>query len=271
MPSWGICPVLDYDIERMIYFVAQNITAIIAPPQLIPDFEVFVSAILRSARLPKATILLGLQYVADPKTSQTLRHDMRQTLTIPFMVASKVLDDKTFINRSWAKISGIDLLELNTMERTWLSHRSFNLHVDLDTNSDYLVWQQRWLAQAGLSKQLAQTRRNNSSGLVLRKPLDLFHRTDQGGVSHDSDRYGKRPKVSVHWDGHAWRHGALSVRSTLQGIRLLPRGMWFHSPSSTFTWNGRLWCRQDKVGGDRQWIRHEDMAAFMPRRPMYLH
>ncbi|RNJ54027.1 hypothetical protein D7B24_001002 [Verticillium nonalfalfae] len=55
MSSWGICPVLDYDISSMIDFVTQNIPTLLAQPQLTPDYHAFISAILRPARLPKAT------------------------------------------------------------------------------------------------------------------------------------------------------------------------------------------------------------------------
>lgn len=267
MSSWGICPVLDYDISSMIDFVTQNIPTLLAQPQLTPDYHAFISAILRPARLPKATVLLALQYMTDQESKQSLQFDMKPLLCIPFMVASKFLDDQTFRNQSWAKVSGIGLLELDTMERIWLSHRSFNLYVDLDTNPDYATWQTRWLVHDSIRKQSEQSRHDDLARIACRRTLAPSQRT--GCVSRHTGTEGKKTKVALQWDGRIWKYGALHVRSTLQGKRVLPPGLCFHLPSSTFTWNGKLWRRHDKASGDGQWVRHEDMASHMPQCPVY--
>lgn len=116
-----------------------------------PAFRKFVSGILSSTRLPKATILLGLNYLArrlhvlnsagpfKPGDGQVWR-----MLTIGLLLGSKFLDDNTFQNRSWSEVSGIPVAELNTLEQDWLESIQWSLFVNLEQSKDYKAWIQSW-------------------------------------------------------------------------------------------------------------------------------
>src|SRR5690606_36638662 len=64
MPG-GVCAVLDYEVELMADYVSEMATRLVMPQRAInPAFRKFVSQILTSTRLPRTTILLGMNYLA---------------------------------------------------------------------------------------------------------------------------------------------------------------------------------------------------------------
>ena len=66
------------------------------------------------------------------------------------MVASKFLQDRTYSNRAWARISGLSVRELDILERIFLCTIQFDLVVDP------VQWQW-WIGEA-LPAQIAQHR-----------------------------------------------------------------------------------------------------------------
>ncbi|CAG8957577.1 hypothetical protein HYFRA_00010443 [Hymenoscyphus fraxineus] len=149
----GVCAVLDYEVSQMTDYVAEMAQRLCNPNSPVsPAFRKFVSGILTSTRLPKATILLGLNYLArrihvdiqkrgpfKPTDGQIWR-----MLTIGLLLGSKFLDDNTFQNRSWSEVSGIPVAELNKLEQQWLEEISWSLFVNLEQSKDYKAWIQSW-------------------------------------------------------------------------------------------------------------------------------
>lgn len=116
-----------------------------------PAFRKFVSGILSSTRLPKATILLGLNYLArrlhvlnSAGPFKASDGQVWRMLTIGLLLGSKFLDDNTFQNRSWSEVSGIPVAELNTLEHEWLESIQWSLFVNLEQSKDYKAWLQSW-------------------------------------------------------------------------------------------------------------------------------
>lgn len=154
MPG-GVCAVLDYDVEFMAEYVAEMSTRLaLGKCQPSDTFRKFISQILSSTRLPRTTILLGMNYFAKRinmmsmmsptgKLSVSDGHVWRM-LTVALLLGSKFLDDNTFQNRSWADVSGIPVRELNTMERDWMESISWCLYVNLDRSEDYNAWINSW-------------------------------------------------------------------------------------------------------------------------------
>ncbi|KAH6880608.1 hypothetical protein BKA70DRAFT_187966 [Coprinopsis sp. MPI-PUGE-AT-0042] len=54
------------------------------------------------------------------------------------MMANKFLDDNTYTNKTWSEVSGIELEEINRMEREFLMGVDFNLYVDKPTYESWL-------------------------------------------------------------------------------------------------------------------------------------
>jgi hypothetical protein len=64
MPG-GVCAVLDYEVDAMAEYVAEMATRVVTPDSTVTSpFRKFVSQILTSTRLPRTTILLGMNYLA---------------------------------------------------------------------------------------------------------------------------------------------------------------------------------------------------------------
>lgn len=78
-----------------------------------------------------------------PVTQRSAGHVYRM-LTIALLLASKFLDDNTFQNKSWAEVTGLPVVELNTLEREWLEEMGWNLHVDPTGKKGFEIWRQTW-------------------------------------------------------------------------------------------------------------------------------
>ncbi|KAI8623332.1 hypothetical protein F5Y19DRAFT_389448 [Xylariaceae sp. FL1651] len=152
MPG-GVCAVLDYETDMMAEYVADMATRIVIPRSTVtPGFRKFVNQILTSTRLPSTTVLLGMNYLAKHMnmhkhagTYNTVSEgELWKMLTVALLLGSKFLDDNTFQNRSWSDVSGIAVVELNTMESKWLRDMDWMLYVNLDRSHDYDAWLKSW-------------------------------------------------------------------------------------------------------------------------------
>lgn len=156
MTTGGVCAVLDYELDQMTEYVAEMAQRIVLPTNPVsPAFRKFVSGLLSSTRLPKTTILLGMNYLArrtnmlnaagqNPAVAKAGEGAVWRMLTIGLLLGSKFLDDNTFQNRSWSEVSGIQVSELNTMETEWLEAMNYCLYVNLDKSKDFQAWLENW-------------------------------------------------------------------------------------------------------------------------------
>lgn len=164
MPSGGVCAHLDYEVDMMAEYIAEMAVELVTPRSAITGaFRKFCSQVLSSTRLPKTTILLGMNYLSKrvnglkmagpfhPHEGQVWR-----MLTIALLLGSKFLDDNTFQNRSWSEVSGIPVAELNKLENDWLIGIDWKLFVNLDQSEDYNAWLANWSEWIS-RKKMAQT------------------------------------------------------------------------------------------------------------------
>lgn len=169
-PVGGVSAKLDYEMETMADFVTEmaagmyalfskriciadiDLTRSIQPGvQYPPAFRKWVLQVLNATRLPSATILLSLSYLAlrvrglsTQGQFKTSERGLYQMLTVSLILGSKFLDDNTFQNKSWAEVSHISIPELNHDEREWLEAFNHRLHHDPDTQDGFNSWKQRW-------------------------------------------------------------------------------------------------------------------------------
>ncbi|OAA61794.1 cyclin-like protein [Niveomyces insectorum RCEF 264] len=180
MPG-GVCAVLDYEVELMAEYVAEMSTRLATGTSRVSDpFRKFISQILSSTRLPRTTILLGMNYFAKRINMMNMMSPNKLTiseghiwrlLTVALLLGSKFLDDNTFQNRSWADVSGIPVSELNKLEREWMETISWGLYVNLDRSEDYTAWINSWSDwEATKKRQQALASRERLASLVL--PVD---------------------------------------------------------------------------------------------------
>ncbi|KAI1327677.1 hypothetical protein F5Y16DRAFT_186345 [Xylariaceae sp. FL0255] len=171
MPG-GVCAKLDYETDMMADYVADMATRIVLPRSTVtPAFRKFVNQILTSTRLPSTTILLGMNYLAkhvnthkQAGTYKTATEgELWKMLTVALLLGSKFLDDNTFQNRSWSDVSGISVIELNTMENRWLRDIDWSLYVNLDRSLDYDAWLTSWKQYKDNKRQALQQQQSQNT------------------------------------------------------------------------------------------------------------
>lgn len=221
MPG-GVCAVLDYDPDLMAEYVSEMAMRVIVPDMPVTNaFKKFVAQILTSTRLPKTTILLGMNYLAKRVNMLNAHCSFKaeegqawRMLTVALLLGSKFLDDNTFQNRSWSEVSGIPVSELNSMENDWLRHISWCLYVNLDHSHDFNAWLKSWQEWQQIRKRQQLEAQQQKAQSMARQPLAPIvtsmrnesvrqHHpmvfdgcTHEEIAEHERERYERNAKVS---------------------------------------------------------------------------
>lgn len=211
----------------MAEYVAEMATRVVTPDAAVTaPFRKFVSQILTSTRLPSATILLGMNYLAKRVNAMREQGPYKASegqvwryLTISLLLGSKFLDDNTFQNHSWSEVSGIEVAELNTLEFDWVQAMSWRLYVNLDLSKDYQAWLDNWRDWQQMRRH-AQATRERIASLVpaIDTEIARYHSHRQSPHARyiqeqavEYDRYqamkaqqGYRAREGS-WAHHTWR------------------------------------------------------------------
>ncbi|KAH0589992.1 hypothetical protein H2248_000174 [Termitomyces sp. 'cryptogamus'] len=123
-----------------------------------PTFVQFMHKLLETTQVSQSVIVLALHYIYRLKdrnrfTPAQPGSEFRIAVAA-LMMANKFLDDNTYTNKTWSDVSGIELAEINRMEKEFLAGVDFNLYVDQPTYESWL---------------------NLLKGLVLAKERDSRH------------------------------------------------------------------------------------------------
>ncbi|KAI0719065.1 cyclin-domain-containing protein [Cerioporus squamosus] len=102
-----------------------------------PAFVRFMQKVLETTQVSQSVIVLSLHYIyrlkgRNPYTSGQAGSEYRVAIAA-LMLANKFVDDNTYTNKTWSEVSGIDLTEVNRMEREFLLGIDFDLYVDKNT------------------------------------------------------------------------------------------------------------------------------------------
>ena len=235
MPG-GVCAVLDYETDMMAEYVAEMAMRIILPNATVTGaFRKFVSQILTSTRLPSTTILLGMNYLAKRVNSLNAAGQFKpqegeawRMLTVALLLGSKFLDDNTFQNRSWSEVSGIPVVELNSMEHQWLGHIGWVLYVNLDRSHDFNAWLKNWKDwQDAKKRQQLQKKQQQSQALARERlaPILTSIRQEPARTHHPLLYEGWTPEEIAEYDRANIQ--ASMASSTQAGSTYRPReGSW---------------------------------------------
>ena len=216
----GVSAKLDYDMEQMTDFVAESTVSMyglalqypiayvietdllrsIKPTNTVqPSFRKWVLQVLNATRLPSATIVLSLSYLAirirQLNAEGSLRPNERtfyKMITVALILGSKFLDDNTFQNKSWAEVSNIPVAELNQDERDWLMGFGHRLHHDPKQVDGFDTSLEQWKAYQAEAQAQAQARARASVRLPALQPLDtnLRHHRSMQALSSAATYYG---------------------------------------------------------------------------------
>ncbi|KAG7439541.1 uncharacterized protein BT62DRAFT_983407 [Guyanagaster necrorhizus] len=107
-----------------------------------PTFVQFMQKLLETTQVSHSVIVLSLHYIFRLKdrnngTPAQAGSEFRIAVAA-LMMANKFLDDNTYTNKTWSEVSGIELSEINRMEREFLMGVDFNLYVDKKTYESWL-------------------------------------------------------------------------------------------------------------------------------------
>jgi hypothetical protein len=114
-------------------------------------FVQFVQKLLETTQVSQSVIVLSLNYIYRLRQRNhctTAQPGSEFRISVAgLMMANKFLDDNTYTNKTWSEVSGIDLSEINRMEKEFLAGVDWRLFV---SKSKYESWLQllRGLVQA---------------------------------------------------------------------------------------------------------------------------
>ncbi|KAH9920326.1 cyclin-domain-containing protein [Fomitopsis serialis] len=147
-----------------------------------PAFVRFMQKVLDTTQVSQSVIVLALHYIYRMKARNrfTTGHPGSEyrVAIAALMMANKFVDDNTYTNKTWSEVSGIELTEVNKMEKEFLLGIDFGLYVDKSTYESWL---------------------NLLQGLVMAKERESQHW-----------RRSRRPARSLH-RVHPIRHSASSL------------------------------------------------------------
>ncbi|KAJ4485245.1 cyclin-domain-containing protein [Lentinula aciculospora] len=157
-----------------------------------PTFVSFMQKLLETTQVSQSVIVLSLHYIYRLKernrfTPAQAGSEFRIAVA-GLMMANKFLDDNTYTNKTWSEVSGIELTEINRMEREFLMGVDCNLYVDKPTYESWL---------------------NLLKGLVLAKERDSKHyhksrsstrapRHPGSSLTNTPHRYANRGRTFTH-------------------------------------------------------------------------
>ncbi|KAF9007846.1 cyclin-domain-containing protein [Cyathus striatus] len=175
---------LDVSRTQSAHFIAEKTCEMIcylcsstSTLQLIatPTFVQFMQKLLETTQVSQSVIVLSLHYIYRLKernrfTPAQSGSEFRIAVAA-LMMANKFLDDNTYTNKTWSEVSGIDLDEINRMEREFLMGVDFNLYVDKSTYESWL----NLLKGLVMAKERDSRQFRRSRGLVRSSRLTNAH------------------------------------------------------------------------------------------------
>ncbi|BGP32168.1 PHO85 cyclin-5 [Rhodotorula toruloides] len=96
----------------------------------------------------------------------------RRMFLASLICASKYLQDRNYSNRAWAKISGLDVREINANERAYLKVTGFGLHLPAE---EFQRWTERLAALNSSSSPLTSPATNTTIPSPLARSASEYH------------------------------------------------------------------------------------------------
>ncbi|KAI7857022.1 cyclin-domain-containing protein [Circinella umbellata] len=118
----------------------------------IANLNTFLHHILKHSRTTHSTLQLALFYLfrIRPRVLERRNDDVyiscgRRMFLAALICAHKFLQDKTYKNSAWSKVSGLSVNEVNHAERVMLQLLDWSLYVKKDTYDQWIVMLQNHL------------------------------------------------------------------------------------------------------------------------------
>ena len=195
-----------------------------------PNFVQFMQKLLETTQVSQSVMVLSLHYIHRLKernrfTPAQSGSEFRIAVA-GLMMANKFLDEyalyhlffkchfslfnsNTYTNKTWSEVSGIDLEEINRMEREFLVGVDFNLYVDKSTYESWL----------NLLKGLIMAKERDSKH--FRKSKSLAHQSRLAATPHHPSSTGPATRTYVSSSRQkppVYRHRARSTSPTSRTV-----------------------------------------------------
>jgi len=119
----------------------QNIFFTKRPPSI--TLESYLERIIKYTRIEDSTLILALIYLDRLCESQKFKmntHNIHRLLLTSVVIAIKYNEDDYYSNTFYAKVGGIKMEEMNSLEVEYLRLLKYTLFVDADLYSKYKVY-----------------------------------------------------------------------------------------------------------------------------------
>lgn len=151
----------------------------------IADLNTFLHHILKHSRTTHSTLQLAIFYLFRIRSRvQEKRNDDvyiscgRRMFLASLIAAHKYLQDKTYKNSAWSKVSGLNVQEINHAEKVMLQLLDYRLYVKKDTYDQWIL-----MLQTHLKVTPSNLNNNNitmATPTVSQKPqLNLLRKAQQ--------------------------------------------------------------------------------------------
>ncbi|KAI8084907.1 cyclin-domain-containing protein [Halteromyces radiatus] len=117
----------------------------------IANLNTFLHHILKHSRTTHSTLQLAIFYLFRIRPKVQERHNDvyiacgRRMFLAALICAHKFLQDKTYKNSAWSKVSGLDVSEINHAEKVMLQLLDYQLYVKKDTYDQWVAMLQTHL------------------------------------------------------------------------------------------------------------------------------
>ncbi|KAJ3735949.1 cyclin-domain-containing protein [Lentinula guzmanii] len=157
-----------------------------------PTFVSFMQKLLETTQVSQSVIVLSLHYIYRLKernrfTPAQAGSEFRIAVA-GLMMANKFLDDNTYTNKTWSDVSGIELTEINRMEREFLMGVDCNLYVDKPTYESWL----------NLLKGLVFAKERDSRHYHKSRASTRASRHPGSSLTNTPHRYANRTRALAH-------------------------------------------------------------------------
>ena len=103
----------------------------------------YLTRIMTYARTSSRSLIMSLSYidiiVNERANNMTVtRHNVHRLMLVSLMIASKFYNDIYYDNKTWSRIGGVSLEEINRLEHNFLRLMEYRVHIHVDRFINYV-------------------------------------------------------------------------------------------------------------------------------------
>ncbi|KAF8584951.1 hypothetical protein K439DRAFT_1660488 [Ramaria rubella] len=162
-------------------------------------FVHFMQKLLQTTQVSESVIVLSLHYIYRLKEENHFTNGQPgsefRVAVVALMMANKFVDDNTYTNKTWSDVSGIELNEINKMEREFLLGVDFRLYVNTDTYKAWVNLLKGLVAVKERDEQQWHYSRRRVPGVAMHQPTP--HHSGRNITNHQQRARSSSPLPSL--------------------------------------------------------------------------